>query len=118
MGPVYGLPRHRQSVTDPIECPECGGRKGQRIGGLFLGCRFCGGLGWVGGDNEPAERGADLQAPPLPPAWQHRVWQDPFVSAAFPCRLCFGSGSLTHVDAQQGTLITIACACVEEVNEV
>ncbi|MFD9945539.1 hypothetical protein ACFWYW_49375 [Nonomuraea sp. NPDC059023] len=54
----------------------------------------------------------------MPPAWQHRVWQDPFVSAAFPCRLCFGSGSLTHVDAQQGTLITIACACVEEVNEV
>ena len=44
-------------MTDPITCPECGGRGETAIGTLRLKCRFCHGRGTVGGDYEPAEGG-------------------------------------------------------------
>ncbi|MGW4426401.1 hypothetical protein [Streptosporangium sp. NPDC004631] len=98
-------------MTDPITCPECGGAKGQRLGALFLACRFCGGLGWVGGEHEPAERG-DQAPPPRPPAWEHRVWRDPVVSAALSCRYCLDTRQVTSIDEQARTMAMAACpAC-------
>lgn len=98
-------------MTDPITCPECQGRKGQQVGGLFLACQFCGGLGWVGGENEPAER-CEKPPPPVAPAWQHKVWSDPWIASALPCRLCLGSKQVTHIDEAAGTLVSVPCQCV------
>ena len=113
MGAVWHLPGDGPGVTDPITCPECGGSKGQRFGTLFLACQFCGGHGWVGGDNEPAERG-EHPPPAPPPAWKHKVWRDPFMSSAFPCRLCFGSRTVIHVDAEAGTVVQVPCVCLPD----
>lgn len=100
------------AMTDPITCPECEGRKGQRLGELFLRCRFCGGLGWVGGHNEPAERG-ECPPPEPPPAWEHKVWENPAVSAALSCRHCLGARRVTHIDEVARTLVTADCpVCV------
>lgn len=99
-------------MTDPITCPECGGHKGQRLGELFLRCRFCGGLGWVGDHNEPAERG-EHPPPEPPPAWEHKVWRDPVVVAALPCRYCLGARTVSHIDEESRRMTTAACpACV------
>ena len=99
-------------MTDPITCPECHGRRGQLVGTAFLACRFCGGRGWVGGDNEPAERDDRPLLPP-PPAWEHKVWADPTVSAKLPCRYCLGTRQVANVDEAAGTLVMAACpACV------
>ncbi|TDC11420.1 hypothetical protein E1267_00270 [Nonomuraea longispora] len=99
-------------MSDRITCPECEGRGGQRYGTLFVACQFCGGLGWVGEHNEPAERGNDDQPPPPPPtAANHKVWTDPYISSAFPCRLCLGARKVSHVDEQAGTLVMVPCSC-------
>lgn len=98
-------------MSDRITCPECEGRGGQRLGEMTLACRFCGGLGWVGGDNEPAERG-EAPPPPPPPAWEHRAWQDPWVAAQLPCRYCLGSRQVCTVDEAAGTMVTSPCPCV------
>jgi hypothetical protein len=113
VGALQHLPRDRPGVTDPITCPECEGRKGQQYGPLFLACQFCGGSGSVGGENEPAERG-EKPPPPPPTATGHRVWADPLVSAAFPCRLCFGSRKVAHIDDEAGTLVQVPCVCVSD----
>ncbi|MDP9868749.1 MULTISPECIES: hypothetical protein [Streptosporangium] len=97
-------------MTDPITCPECEGSKGQRLGRLFLACRFCGGLGWVGGHNEPAERG-EAEPPERPAAWEHRIWSDPAVAAALGCRYCLDSGTVAHLDEAARTLVTAPCRC-------
>jgi hypothetical protein len=94
-------------MTDPITCPECQGAKGERIGSLFLACRFCGGLGWVGGEHEPAERD-QAPPPPPPPAWEHKVWSDPSVAAALPCRYCLGARTVMH-DPGNGQMVTVPC---------
>ncbi|MDF5758774.1 hypothetical protein [Spongiactinospora sp. TRM90649] len=99
----------RARMTDPITCPECEGKKGHRVGELFLACRFCCGRGWVGGEHEPAER--DHRPPPEPPpAWEHKVWCDPAVSAAIPCRYCLGSGKVINLGSgvQRGNVLTMA----------
>ncbi|MCG5213322.1 hypothetical protein [Streptosporangium sp. KLBMP 9127] len=91
-------------MTDPITCPECDGRKGDRLGELFLACRFCGGLGWVGGEHEPAER--RLRPPPEPPpAWRH-----PALAGTGLCGYCLGSGQVIALGGgeQQATSITMA----------
>ncbi|MEV0618530.1 hypothetical protein AB0I81_34745 [Nonomuraea sp. NPDC050404] len=99
-------------MTDPITCPECGGHQGTKLGDRFLACQFCGGLGWVGGTNEPAERGHDKEPPPPPPAWEHKVWADQWISAQLGCRYCFGSKQIAHVDEECGQLVTVPCVCV------
>ncbi|MEV8638816.1 hypothetical protein AB0395_44890 [Streptosporangium sp. NPDC051023] len=96
-------------MTDPITCPECEGRKGQRLGELFLACRFCGGLGWVGGRNEPAERGECPPPAGPPPVWEHRVWQEPAVAAALLCRYCLGSRQVTTMNEEARTMTMAAC---------
>ncbi|MCK2216773.1 hypothetical protein MF672_023655 [Actinomadura sp. ATCC 31491] len=98
-------------MTDPITCPECQGRRGRRFGPLFLACPFCGGTGRVGGADEPAERGCEPPPEGPPPAWQHKVWQDPWTAAALGCRLCLGSRRLSHVDREAGRLVTMPCPC-------
>ncbi|MEV4069193.1 hypothetical protein ACGFJC_00380 [Nonomuraea fuscirosea] len=110
MGAVHDVPWDRPGVTDPITCPECEGGRGERIGPLFLTCRFCAGQGVVGGDNEPAERGAKPPPPP-PPVARHRVWADPYVAAALGCRLCMGARTVLHIDEEAGTLIAVPCSC-------
>ncbi|GAA4934212.1 hypothetical protein HD597_010106 [Nonomuraea thailandensis] len=104
-------------MTDRITCPECGGRRGQQVGGLFLACQFCGGQGTVGGNNEPAERGCDDRPPPPPPpAWEHKVWSDPWISQTIGCRYCLGSRKVSHVDEEAGTLVTVPCRCAHAEN--
>ncbi len=100
-------------MTDPITCPECEGRKGERLGPLFLRCLFCGGLGWVGGDNEPAEA---CQKPPPPPptASDHKVWLDPYIAAAFPCRMCLGSRQVAHYNREARLMASAPCPCTFE----
>ncbi|MCF6475452.1 hypothetical protein FAF44_44925 [Nonomuraea sp. MG754425] len=97
-------------MSDPVTCPECDGLRGQRIGPLFLTCRFCGGHGTVGGPDEPAERG-DRPPPPPPAAWKHKVWSDPWISATIGCRVCLGSREVAHVDEEAGTLVLLPCRC-------
>ncbi|GAA2300651.1 hypothetical protein GCM10010149_57190 [Nonomuraea roseoviolacea subsp. roseoviolacea] len=97
-------------MSDRIACPECEGRKGLRIGDLFLSCQFCGGLGWVGDTNEPAERSGTPPAGPSP-VWQHRVWSDPYVASQLDCRYCLGSRHITSIDEEAGTMRTISCVC-------
>lgn len=113
MGAVLQVRRDRAGVTDPITCPECQGRRGEQLGPLFLACRFCGGTGWVGGDNEPAER---CQKPPPPPptATDHKVWSDPWIAAALPCRYCLGAGTVASIDEERGALVTIPCSCQDK----
>lgn len=101
-------------MTDPITCPECHGRRGQLLGSMFLACQFCGGRGWVGGDNEPAERGDEPPPDGPPPAWQHKVWSDPWIAGAISCRYCLGSQTVTHVDEEKRTLVTVPCSCTRE----
>ncbi|MEV4173965.1 hypothetical protein [Nonomuraea sp. NPDC049709] len=100
-------------MTDPITCPECHGRRGEQLGDLFLACQFCGGRGWVGGDNEPAERGHG-EPPPPPPASEHKVWSDPWIAAQLGCRYCLGSKQVSHIDEDAGTLVTVPCVCVTQ----
>ncbi len=100
-------------MSDRITCPECDGERGQQLGGLFLACRFCGGLGWVGGANEPAERGEEPPPEP-PPASQHKIWHDPYVAAQLDCRYCLGTRQLTSIDEEAGTMVTAPCVCATE----
>lgn len=97
-------------MTDPITCPECDGGGGQRLGRLRIACTFCGGLGWVGGEHEPAERG-EGEPPPRPPAWEHRIWSEPAVAAALACRYCLDSGTVAHLNETARTLVTVPCRC-------
>lgn len=99
------------AVSDRITCPECGGAKGQQLGDLFLACQFCSGLGWVGGDNEPAERG-DQPPPEPPPAWEHKVWLDSWIARRVGCRHCLGSGKVSTIDDESRTMVSAPCpAC-------
>lgn len=76
-------------MTDRISCPECGGAGHQLLGRLRLVCRFCGGLGYVGDDNEPA---ADRPLVRVP------FWDRPAM-AGFPgCRFCLGRGIVVHAE--------------------
>ncbi|MGI5286661.1 hypothetical protein ACQEVF_25435 [Nonomuraea polychroma] len=113
MGAVHQLRRDGPGVTDPITCPECQGHRGERLGTLFLACQFCGGAGWVGGDNEPAER-CEKPPPPPPSATNHKVWSDPWIASAIGCRFCLGSKKVTHVDEETRTLVTVPCPCAPD----
>ncbi|WP_143078904.1 hypothetical protein [Nonomuraea pusilla] len=73
-------------MSGPATCPECGGRKGMRLGEHFLACPVCLGEGQVGGDGEPAAAGAERARRP---AWEH-----PAVQAAGLCGFCFSAGEV------------------------
>lgn len=80
-------------MTDRLDCPDCGGTGEQAIGPLRLLCQFCRGRGYVGDDNEPAERNADegLEVDPMnaTPAWEQSG------ADAIPgCATCFGTGKV------------------------
>ena len=108
VGHLHCVQRDRAEMTDPIACPECHGRRGQLVGATFLACQFCGGRGWVGGDNEPAERGDEPPTSPGP-AWEHKVWTDPAVATAIRCRYCLGARQVANVDECAGTIVMAAC---------
>ncbi|MET7462844.1 hypothetical protein [Nonomuraea sp. NPDC005501] len=96
-------------MTGPMMCPECGGHRGHRLGGLFLACMLCHGRGWVSGGREPEERPRPVYEPP--PVWEDPRWLDPMVAGAFPCRYCLGCGTVSHVNRDRGILVTLACTC-------
>lgn len=92
-------------MTDPITCPECHGKRGTRLGRLFLACIICGGRGIVGGEDEPGE-------PKPPPVWESPRWADPTIAWALPCRYCLGAGQVTSVNHATRTMTTTPCtAC-------
>jgi len=105
---MHDLPRIGNSLTDRLECPECGGTGEQAIGSLRLGCLFCRGLGYVGDDNEPAE---ETHEPPAPAP----VWEAPAVRSLTFCRVCFGSGTVVNLGGTgepTGKLVEMPCpAC-------
>jgi len=78
-------------VSDRLDCPDCSGTGQQSIGRLVLVCRFCGGAGYVGDDNEPAEEPTEPPAPPPP------VWADPGAEEFPGCRTCLGAGSIVTI---------------------
>jgi hypothetical protein len=100
-------------VSDPITCPQCEGRRWEPFGPLRIECAFCHGRGVVGGPDDPEENPPQPPDAP-PPAWKHKVWRDPFMSSAFPCRLCFGSRMVIHVDAEAGTVVQVPCVCLPD----
>ncbi|MFI6802797.1 hypothetical protein [Streptosporangium canum] len=110
MGALHRVRRDWAEMTDPITCPDGDGDGGRRLGWLRIACAFCGGLGWVGGEHEPAERGQG-EPPPRPPAWEHRIWSEPAVAAALACRYCLGSGTVAHLNETTRTLVTVPCRC-------
>jgi RecJ-like exonuclease len=81
-------------MTDRISCPECDGTGETLVGPVRVACRFCHGRGYVGDDNEPAERGAAeiVSDRPLPP-W----WQEPGMDAYPDCAMCFGAGRVVNL---------------------
>ncbi|MEV4246746.1 hypothetical protein AB0J63_25420 [Streptosporangium canum] len=87
MSGLYLVRRDRAEMTDPITYPECEAHRDSASAGCFWPARLCGGLGSVGGDHEPAERG-EGKPPQRPPAWEHRIWSDPAVASAMRCRYC------------------------------
>lgn len=97
-------------MSDPITCPECGGKRGQRLGRLFLACRFCQGRGQVGGEHEPAEPCPPPSGPP--PVWENPRWQTDPATAVLGCRWCLGARTVTSVDRETRTMTTTPCtAC-------
>lgn len=107
MGQVPDVQRNRSRIlTDPIQCPDCGGTGRQVIGPLQLSCRFCGGQGYVGGSNEPAEA-RDDEARPMRP-----VWDEPAARALTVCRVCFGAGKVVNLGGTgepTGHLVEMTC---------
>jgi RecJ-like exonuclease len=95
-------------LTDRLVCPECGGTGEQIIGTLRLGCLFCGGRGYVGDDNEPAE---DTPPPDMPdPVWEH-----PAAQGLPLCPRCLGAGKVVNLGGTgepTGKLVELPCpAC-------
>lgn len=106
VGALQDLRGDGPGMTDPITCPECLGAKGERLGSLFLACRFCGGLGLVGGAHEPAE---ESPAPPEgpPPPWLH-----PAVAASGLCPRCLGACKLVGLgggDQRATQIVEVDC---------
>lgn len=95
-------------MTDRLECPQCGGTGEQAIGALRLSCQFCGGVGYVGDDNEPAE---EKPAPPV----VRPVWQEPAVRGLTVCPVCFGARKVVNLGGTgepHGKIIEMPCpAC-------
>lgn len=85
LGLLRNVQRDGANMTDPITCPECGGRRGQQLGALFLACPFCHGRGWVGGEHEPAE-------PPPPPSHRPPAWAHRSLAGTGICGHCLGAG--------------------------
>lgn len=93
-------------LTDRLQCADCGGTGRQVIGPLQLACRFCGGLGYVGDDNEPAEEGVQESRPMRP------VWEEPAARTLTVCRVCFGAKKVVNLGGTgepTGYLIEMPC---------
>lgn len=70
-----------------MDCPDCGGSGEQLIGPVRVMCYFCRGHGYVGDDNEPAERGEIEESSQPPPVWEQ------LGSEVLPgCAACLGTG--------------------------
>jgi hypothetical protein len=110
---VPDVQRNRRRVlTDRLPCPGCGGAGQQAIGPLRMTCRFCRGLGYVGGDNEPAEEHDE----PRPAA--RPVWEEPAARTLTVCRVCFGTRKVVNLGGTgepTGKLVELPCpACSAE----
>jgi|SRR5579875_2314159 RecJ-like exonuclease len=110
MGQVPDMQRNGGCVlTDRLQCPECHGAGRQVIGPLRMACPFCHGLGYVGGDNEPAEE-RDEPRPAVRP-----VWEEPATRTLTVCHVCFGARKVVHLGGTgepTGYVIEMPCpAC-------
>lgn len=115
VGYVPSVQRNRShSLTDRLECSDCGGTGRQVIGPLQLACRFCGGWGYVGGDNEPAEVRDELPHPVRP------VWEAPAVRTLAVCHVCFGARKVVNLGGTgepTGRMITMPCPACSKPND-
>lgn len=102
-------------VTDRLQCPACEGTGRQAIGPLRLACQFCRGVGYVGGDNEPAEEGES------PISQARPVWEEPAARVLTVCRVCFGARKVVNLGGTgepTGKLVEMPCpACTESTSE-
>jgi RecJ-like exonuclease len=92
-GQLHSVQGDGQSVSDRLECPDCGGSGHQWFGLVNVRCLFCRGLGYVGDDNEPAERGADDGAE-VHPLEADPVGEQLDARALPGCAVCFGAGTV------------------------
>lgn len=83
-------------MTDRLDCPDCGGSGEQTFGPLTVLCIFCRGCGYVGDDNEPAERNEPADFDPYS-GDAAPVWDQPAVEAMPGCLQCFGTGKVVNV---------------------
>lgn len=91
-------------MTDRLNCPDCGGTGEQLIGPVRVLCYFCRGYGYVGDDNEPAERGEVEESTEPPPVWD-QVGADDLPG----CSVCLGTGRVIGLDGnvEGGTASTM-----------
>jgi RecJ-like exonuclease len=96
-------------LTDRLDCPECHGSGRQVIGPLQMTCAFCHGLGYVGGDNEPAEDPGEPRRPMRP------VWKEPAIRTLAVCHVCLGARTVVNLGGTgepTGKLVELPCpAC-------
>jgi hypothetical protein len=111
---VPDVQRNRRHVlTDRLQCPDCDGTGRQVIGPLRMACRFCRGLGYVGGDNEPAEERDELH--PARP-----VWEEPATRTLTVCRVCFGARKVVNLGGTgepTGKIVGMPCPACSKENE-
>jgi RecJ-like exonuclease len=115
VGQVPDVQRNWSRVlTDRLQCPGCEGTGQQVIGPLHLTCRFCSGMGYVGGDNEPAEDHGE--AHPVRP-----VWEEPATRTLTVCRVCFGARKVVNLGGTgepTGKIVEMPCpACSRETEQ-
>lgn len=104
----------RYRVTDRLECPECRGSGRQVIGPLQMSCAFCQGLGYVGGDSEPAEEGQPLARTVRP------VWEEPAVRVLTVRRVCLGARKVVNLGGTgepTGKLVEMPCPACSKPDE-
>jgi DnaJ-class molecular chaperone len=104
------MQRNRQSVSDRLDCPQCDGTGEDTLGPLTVMCTFCRGYGYVGDDNEPAER--DEPDGDFDPYEQPQGLAGNEPGAGLPgCPACLGTGKVVSVGdvRRPSTLVETPC---------
>jgi RecJ-like exonuclease len=95
-------------MTDRLPCPDCSGSGEKAFGPMTVLCPFCRGRGYVGDDNEPAERNQE-PADNIDPRAATPIWDDPGARGLSGCKVCLGTGRVINLggDVRGGTPSTM-----------